>query len=446
MSSTPAVGEAGQVEAAPGVPFMQALQFWIKLGFISFGGAAGQIAIMHQELVERKRWITEHQFLRALNFCMLLPGPEAHQLATYMGWRLHGIRGGIAAGAFFVLPSVFVLLALSWLAVTYAEVPVIEGLFYGIQGVVLAIVLEAVLRIGRRALTHRAFILFAVGALLALQVLDWPFPLVIGVAALAGVLLYQWAPQIFAETTSDAAGDSDVISAEAQALPSLMRNLRLIGIFLLLWLLPVGAVWLWRGGDDVLIQLALFFTQAAFITFGGAYAVLTYVAEVAVSQYQWLTAEQMVQGIGLAETTPGPTIMVTQYVGFIGAWNNSGPFAPGLYGMLGALITTYVTFLPCFMFIFLGAPYIEFLAHQRRLQAALTGVTAAVVGVIANLAIFFGSNVLFPEQLSPAGLDWMALLLAVGAFLLLRFAGLKIYWVILLGALIGMLWVVVGPG
>jgi chromate transporter len=193
------------------------------------------------------------------------------------------------------------------------------------------------------------------------------------------------------------------------------------------------------------MQLALFFTQAAFITFGGAYAVLTYVADVAVNQYQWLTAEQMVQGIGLAETTPGPTIMVTQYVGFIGAWNNPGMFAPGLYGTLGALITTYVTFLPCFLFIFLGAPYIEFLAHQQRLQAALTGVTAAVVGVIANLAIFFGSNVLFPETISLAGLDWMALLLAVGAFLLLRYLKLQIYWVVLIGALVGMLWVLLGP-
>jgi chromate transporter len=446
MASPPAVSEAGQAHALPDVPFWQALQFWVKLGFISFGGAAGQIAIMHQELVERKQWISDRQFLRALNFCMLLPGPEAQQLATYMGWRLHGIPGGVAAGAFFVLPSVFVLLALSWLAVTYAEVPVVAGLFYGIQGVVLAIVAEAVLRIGRRALTHWVLILFAVGALVALQVLGWPFPLVIGVAALAGVLVYQWAPHVFTSNESADERRADDASVEPEALPPLARNLRLIGIFLLLWIVPVGALWLWRGGDDVLMQLALFFTQAAFITFGGAYAVLTYVADVAVSQYQWLTAEQMVEGIGLAETTPGPTIMVTQYVGFIGAWNNAGAFAPGLYGTLGALVTTYVTFLPCFLFIFLGAPYIEFLAHQRRLQAALTGVTAAVVGVIANLAIFFGSNVLFPEEVSLEGLDWMVLLLAVGAFALLRFVKLKIYWVVLVGALIGMLWVVVGPG
>jgi chromate transporter len=446
MASPPAVSEAGQAHALPDVPFWQALQFWVKLGFISFGGAAGQIAIMHQELVERKQWISDRQFLRALNFCMLLPGPEAQQLATYMGWRLHGIPGGVAAGAFFVLPSVFVLLALSWLAVTYAEVPVVAGLFYGIQGVVLAIVAEAVLRIGRRALTHWVLILFAVGALMALQVLGWPFPLVIGVAALAGVLVYQWAPHVFTSNESADERRADDASVEPEALPPLARNLRLIGIFLLLWIVPVGALWLWRGGDDVLMQLALFFTQAAFITFGGAYAVLTYVADVAVSQYQWLTAEQMVEGIGLAETTPGPTIMVTQYVGFIGAWNNAGAFAPGLYGTLGALVTTYVTFLPCFLFIFLGAPYIEFLAHQRRLQAALTGVTAAVVGVIANLAIFFGSNVLFPEEVSLEGLDWMVLLLAVGAFALLRFVKLKIYWVVLVGALIGMLWVVVGPG
>lgn len=231
-----------------------------------------------------------------------------------------------------------------------------------------------------------------------------------------------------------------VTAREAENVPSLAHSLRLIAVFALLWSLPVGTLWLWRGGSDVLIQLALFFTQAAFITFGGAYAVLTYVADVAVNQYQWLAPEQMIQGIGLAETTPGPTIMVTQYVGFIAAWHHADAFTPGLYGTLGALVTTYVTFLPCFLFIFLGAPYIEFLAHQTYLQAALTGVTATVVGVIANLAFFLGNRVLFPVDVSLAGLEWMALFLAGSAFLLSRYGKWPVYWIVLLGALIGMLW------
>ncbi len=422
----------------PAVPFFEALKFWVKLGFISFGGPAGQIAIMHDELVERRAWISERQFLRALNFCMLLPGPEAQQLATYMGWRLHGVVGGLAAGIWFVLPAVFVLLLLSWLAAAYATIPAINGLFYGIQAVVMAIVVDALLRIGKRALTHPVLILFAVGALVALQV-GLGFPLVIALAALGGLLVYRWMPQVFASTQADE-GSSATSKAEASRLPSLSRNLWVIGCFVLLWVVPVALLWLWRGDGDVLVRQALFFTQAAFITFGGAYAVLTYIADVAVNQYQWLTASEMVQGLGLAESTPGPLIMVTQYVGFFGAWNNSGEFSPALYGTLGALVTTYVTFLPCFLFIFLGAPYIEFLAQQRQLQAALTGVTAAVVGVIANLAIFFGSNVLFPNGLSLAGLDWMALLLAVVGFGLLRLFKLQIYWLVPLGALAGMVW------
>ncbi len=437
MTSPSAVQSAEPANPAVAVSFRQALQFWVKLGFISFGGAAGQIAIMHQELVERKQWISERQFLRALNFCMLLPGPEAQQLATYMGWQLHGLPGGIVAGVFFVLPSVCVLLALSWLAVMYADIPVVSGLFDGIQGVVLAIVVDSMLRIAQRALMHRVFLLFAVGAFVALQWLDWPFPLVIAVAAGAGVLLHRWIPQVFPHTWETR---TMVTAREAENVPSLAHSLRLIAVFALLWSLPVGTLWLWRGGSDVLIQLALFFTQAAFITFGGAYAVLTYVADVAVNQYQWLAPEQMIQGIGLAETTPGPTIMVTQYVGFIAAWHHADAFTPGLYGTLGALVTTYVTFLPCFLFIFLGAPYIEFLAHQTYLQAALTGVTATVVGVIANLAFFLGNRVLFPVDVSLAGLEWMALFLAGSAFLLSRYGKWPVYWIVLLGALIGMLW------
>jgi chromate transporter len=415
---------------------MQALGFWFKLGLISFGGPAGQIAIMHQELVERRQWISDQQFLRALNFCMLLPGPEAQQLATYMGWRLHGIPGGVVAGSLFVLPAVFVLLLLSWLSVAYAEVPAIAGLFYGIKAVVLAIVLEALIRISQRALSHPLLWLFALGALAGIQLPFFSFPLIIAAAALAGLGLYYWRPDIFQHKDADAQDEAASAAASREALPSLRRNLTLVGVFVLLWIIPVALVWAWRGSDDVLVQEAIFFTEAAFITFGGAYAVLTYIADVAVNSYGWLTTDQMIQGLGLAESTPGPLIMVTQYVGFVGAWNFSGPFAPLLYGTLGALLTTYVTFLPCFLFIFLGAPYIEFLARQEKLQAALTGVTAAVVGVIANLALFFGSNVLFPD----GGFDWAALVLAVIAFLLLRFLRLQIYWVVPLGAVAGMLW------
>lgn len=432
------------MEKTKPVSFREAFWFWVKLGFINFGGPAGQIAIMHEELVERKRWVSEGQFLRTLNFCMLLPGPEAQQVATYIGWRLHGTLGGIVAGSFFVIPSVFVLLLLSYLTVAYSEVPAITGLLYGIQPVVIAIVVEAVLRIGRRTLHHAALVVFAIASFVAIYFLSVPFPLVVLGAALAGLLLQRWWPEIFrpsghggggsaedAETTDESAGGGRT---------SLLRNLRLVGIFLVLWAVPVGAIFLWRGGEDVLLREALFFTGAAFVTIGGAYSVLSYVADVAVNTYGWLTTEQMVQGLGLAESTPGPLIMVTQYVGFLGAWNFSGPFAPLLYGTLGAAITTYVTFLPCFFFIFLLAPYIELLANNRRIQAALVGVTAAVVGVIANLAVFFASNVLFPEDYSVGGLDVFALVVAVVSFATLQRFKLPIYVMVPVGALAGMLW------
>ena len=432
------------MEKTKSVGFREAFWFWVKLGFINFGGPAGQIAIMHEELVERKRWVSEGQFLRTLNFCMLLPGPEAQQVATYIGWRLHGALGGIVAGSFFVIPSVFVLLLLSYLSVAYSEVPAITGLLYGIQPVVIAIVVEAVLRIGRRTLHHAALVAFAIASFVAIYFLSVPFPLVVLGAALAGLLLQRWWPEIF-RSSGHGGGDSaeDAETADESAggrRTSLLRNLRLVGVFLVLWAVPVGAIFLWRGGEDVLFREALFFTGAAFVTIGGAYSVLSYVADVAVNTYGWLTTEQMVQGLGLAESTPGPLIMVTQYVGFLGAWNLSGPFEPLLYGTLGAAITTYVTFLPCFFFIFLLAPYIELLANNRRIQAALVGVTAAVVGVIANLAVFFASNVLFPEDFSLGGLDAFALVVAVVSFVVLQRFKVPIYVMVPVGALVGMAW------
>jgi len=433
----------GGTETKP-VEFWEAFWFWVKLGFINFGGPAGQIAIMHRELVERKRWVSEGQYLRTLNFCMLLPGPEAQQVATYIGWRLHGTLGGIVAGSFFVIPSIFVLWLLSYLAVAHSDVPAITGLLYGIQPVVIAIVVEAVLRIGKRTINHRVLVGFAVLAFVALYFLSVPFPLVVLAAAVAGLVLSRtgFAGEAFlggGEGPSEEA-QSAIDQTASNDRPTLLRNLRLLGIFVLLWAIPLGALYLWRGGDDVLIKEALFFTGAAFLTFGGAYSVLSYVSDVAVNHYGWLTADQMVQGLGLAESTPGPLIMVTQYVGFIGAWNDPGSFSPLLYGTLGALITTYATFLPCFLFIFFLAPYIELLANDRRLKAILIGVTAAVVGVIANLAVYFATQVLFPEGVSLAGIDLFALAVALVSFVVLQKYKVPIYLMVPAGAVLGMVW------
>jgi chromate transporter len=437
------MAEGGVEAQTKPVGFLEAFWFWVKLGFINFGGPAGQIAIMHRELVDNKRWVTEQQYLRTLNFCMLLPGPEAQQVATYIGWRLHGTLGGIVAGSFFVIPSIFVLLLLSYLAVAHSDVPAINGLLYGVQPVVIAIVVEAVIRIGRRTLNHAVLVAFAVLAFVALYFFSVPFPLVVLAAAIGGLLLSRPVPDAFrggGGHGSSEEEESAVDRAGANGRPSMLRNLRLLATFLVLWAVPVGAIWIWRGGEDVLVREALFFTGAAFLTFGGAYSVLSYVADVAVNGYGWLTADQMVQGLGLAESTPGPLIMVTQYVGFIGAWNDPGPFSPLLYGTLGALITTYATFLPCFLFIFLLAPYIELLANDRRLRAILIGVTAAVVGVIANLAVYFATQVLFPDGYSVGGLDVFALVVAVVSFVALQRFKVPIYLLVPVGALVGMAW------
>src|ERR671913_199317 len=445
MDIKTAVGEdEGRSSRTKPVGFWEAFWFWVKLGFINFGGPAGQIAIMHRELVERKRWVSEGQYLRTLNFCMLLPGPEAQQVATYIGWRLHGTLGGVVAGSFFVIPSIFVLLLLSYLAVAHSDVPAITGLLYGIQPVVIAIVVEAVLRIGKRTINHRMLVGFAILAFVALYFFSLPFPLVVLAAAVAGLLLSRtgFAGDAFEGGGHDSSEEEDsaIDRTASTGTRSMLRNLRLLGIFVLLWAVPFGALYLWRGGDDVVLKEALFFTGAAFLTFRGAYSVLSYVADVAVNHYGWLTADQMVQGLGLAESTPGPLIMLTQYVGFIGAWNDPGPFSPLLYGTLGALITTYATFLPCFLFIFFLAPYIELLANDRRLRAILIGVTAAVVGVIANLAVYLATQVLFPVGISLAGLDLFALVVAVVSFVVLQRYKVPIYLMVPAGAVLGMAW------
>ncbi|MBI1950114.1 MAG: chromate efflux transporter [Acidobacteria bacterium] len=426
--------------------FREALRFWVKLGFINFGGPAGQIALMHREIVERKRWIGEEQFLRALNFCMILPGPEAQQLAIYVGWLMHGTIGGVVAGVFFVLPSVFVLLALSWLVAAHAQVPAIGGLLYGVQPVVIAIVVEAVLRIGRRALRHRALYLFAGAAFAGIHFLSIPFPLIIAAAATAGIALQRALPGALGPPRHAVpAGHAAPAAARpgSATYPPATRALRIAALFAALWAAPVAGLWLRKGGSDVLVQEALFFTQAAFVTFGGAYAVLSYIADVAVNHFHWLSAAQMVQGLGLAESTPGPLIMVTQYVGFLGAWSQPGALSPAVNGALGALITTYVTFLFCFMFIFIGAPYVEALAGSPRVQAALTGVTSAVVGVILNLAVYFGARVLFSAQ---GALDPFALVLAVLSFVALQRFRVPVPYAVAAGALVGLAWRLLGGG
>ncbi len=421
-------------------PFKQAMEFWTRLGFISFGGPAGQIAMMHQEVVKRRGWLGENQFLRALNFCMLLPGPEAQQLATYIGWRLHGIWGGIAAGALFVIPSIFIMLLLSYLAVAHIDIKAVSAAFYGIQPVVVAVVIEAVLRIGKKTLNHWVLYGFAALAFIAIFAFKVPFPYVVAAAALGGLLMQRRLPEVFCR------GDFDPESGECRIAvepdtgqnmtpPSWSHVLRTFSICLGLWVLVVGVVWAWQGAGGILTQIALFFTKAAFVTFGGAYAVLSYINEVAVGS-GWLSSGQMLIGLGLAETTPGPLIMVTQYVGFLGAWNLPGSLSPLTAGILGALITTYVTFLPCFFFIFAGAPYIETMAGNQKLQAALTGVTAAVVGVVLNLAVWFGYKVILPEN----GVDLFAMVSAAVSLVVLQKFHFPIHYLVLIAAATGIIW------
>jgi chromate transporter len=421
------------------VAFREALKFWTKLGFISFGGPAGQIAIMHQEVVERRKWIGENQFLRALNFCMLLPGPEAQQLATYIGWRLHGTWGGIAAGALFVIPSIFVMMLLSYLAVAHIDIPAVAAGFYGIQPVVVAVVVEAVLRIGKKALKHRVLYAFAALAFVTIFFFKVPFPYIVAGAALSGLLMQRNLPQVFCK------GQFDQVTRECrideapdragQVKPSLNHVIRVFLVCFALWAAVVGGIWMWRGSGDTLTQLGLFFTKAAFVTFGGAYAVLSYITDVAVSS-GWLSTGQMLIGLGLAESTPGPLIMVTQYAGFLAAWNLPGGLDPLTAGIIGALVTTYVTFLPCFFFIFAGAPFIEAMAGNQRIQAALTGVTAAVVGVVLNLAVWFGYKVILPN----GGLDFFAVVSAVASLVLLQKFHFPIHYLVPIGAVAGVLW------
>jgi chromate transporter len=434
--------ESDRLEVASRVSFAEALRFWIKLGFISFGGPAGQIAIMSRELVERRRRVSEERFLHALNYCMLLPGPEAQQLATYIGWLLHRAPGGIVAGAFFVIPSIFILLALSYIYAVYGNVAAVAGALAGFKPVVVAIVVEAVLKIGKRALTRSAHYAIAAAAFVSINLLHVPFPLIVLTAGLIGLAVTRYWPDS-ASTNAEAekrvpqivTGKNAPLLAHTQ--PSRGRALRVLAVGILLWAVPFAAIIAWRGWSSLHAQEYRFFTQAALVTFGGAYAVLAYVTQAAVADYGWISQSQAVDGLALAETTPGPLIMVLQFVGFMAGWNQPQGLTPSLSAVIGALLTTYTTFLPSFIFIFLGAPYIESLRDNQRLKGALSSITAAVVGVILNLALVFGATVIWPRGLAGEA-DWFAAVISIAAFVAICRFKADVLWVVIAGGLAGL--------
>lgn len=439
---TEAPDESERPDTVSQVTFTEALRFWIKLGFISFGGPAGQIAIMHRELVERRRWVSEERFIHALNYCMLLPGPEAQQLATYIGWLLHRTAGGLVAGAFFVIPSIFILLGLSYIYAAYGKVTAVAGAMSGFKPVVVAIVIEAVLKIGKRALSNRLHYLIAASAFVGIYFLRVPFPLIVLAAGLIGLLMTRyWTRRMSSKTKSENPGSQITIDLDAtippHTLPTRGYAIRTLAVGFALWALPLVLLITWRGWSSIHVQQYRFFTQAAVVTFGGAYAVLAYVTQASVTSYGWLSQTQAVDGLALAETTPGPLIMVLQFVGFMAGWNQPQGLAPGFSALIGALVTTYVTFLPSFIFIFTGAPYIESLRDNEFLKGALSSITAAVVGVVLNLALVFGSAVVLPRGLA-GGADWFAALISVAAFFALYRIKADVLWVIIAGGLIGL--------
>ncbi|MCU7817009.1 MAG: chromate efflux transporter [Candidatus Thiodiazotropha sp. (ex Lucinoma kastoroae)] len=410
------------------IPFMEAFVYWLKLGFISFGGPAGQISMMHQELVEKRRWISEHRFLHALNYTMVLPGPEAQQLATYIGWLMHGVWGGIAAGFLFVLPSLFILMALTWIYLAYGNIPAIEGILYGIKPAVTAIVIFAAYRIGSRALTNNVLRAMAVLAFVAIFALGVPFPYIVLMAGLIGYVGSHFAPEQFragghhAESNKKygpALIDDDTYVPE-HAKFRWIRLLMIGVIGLAIWGMVMAFLMTNYGWEGTLTQMGWFFTKAALVTFGGAYAVLPYVYQGGVDHYAWLSGVQMIDGLALGETTPGPLIMVVAFVGFVGGWTKEifGPEMIPLAGAAGAGIATLFTFLPSFMFILLGGPSVEATRHDVKFTAPLTGITAAVVGVILNLALFFAYHVLWPEGLE-ATFEWFSLVIGITAFVAL---------------------------
>ncbi|MER9022555.1 chromate efflux transporter [Mesorhizobium sp. M0815] len=405
-----------------GVSFAEATRVWARVAALSFGGPAGQIAMMHRIIVEEKRWIGETRFLHALNYCTLLPGPEAQQLAIYIGWLMHKTRGGLVAGILFVLPGAVAIMALSWIYAIFGNVGAVQALFFGLKAAVLAIVLEAVLRIGRRALKNNVMVGLAASAFIALFFFDAPFPLVILIAGVIGYVGGRagWAAFQSGNGHGKVGGkqvaDADTALGEgvpAHARPSVSWSLKIAAVFLALWFVPVLALLVFLGQGNVFTDIAIFFSKMAMVTFGGAYAVLAYVAQQGVDHYGWLKPGEMLDGLGMAETTPGPLIMVTQFVGFMGAYRAPGVLNSLVAGTLGGLLTTWVTFVPCFLWIFLGAPFMETMRSNKALSAALSAITAAVVGVILNLAVWFALHVLFRELRE---VSWLGMTLDVPVF------------------------------
>jgi chromate transporter len=412
------MSEAKSKEQQQQISFAEAFRYWLKLGFISFGGPAGQIAIMHQDLVEKRRWISEKRFMHALNYCMLLPGPEAQQLATYIGWLMHRTWGGIVAGGLFVLPSLLILIALSWIYMAFGQVPAVAGILYGIKPAVTAIVLFAAWRIGSRTLRNAWLWSIAVAAFIAIFALNLPFPLIVLAAGVIGYIGGRVAPDKFKSGGGHGAAGKSAVDAllrpaiidddtptPAHALFNWPHTLKVIAVFALLWIAAMAGLVMAYGWDSTLTLIGWFFTKAALLTFGGAYAVLPYVYQASVQTYQWLTPEQMIDGLALGETTPGPLIMIVAYVGFVAAWTKAvfgtGTAALLLAGVMGAAVATFFTFLPSFLFILSGGPFIESTHGNLKFTAPLTGITAAVVGVIVNLAVFFAWHVFFPDAQGP---------------------------------------------
>ncbi len=427
-TSTGASPSPAEMVPAHGVSLRDAFKVWLRIALLSFGGPAGQIAVMHRIVVQERHWISEARFLHALNYCHLLPGPEAQQLAIYIGWLMHRTVGGLIAGVLFVVPGVIALMALSWIYVVWGDVAVVAGVFFGLKAAVLAVVIEAVLRIGRRALKSQLAVAIAAAAFVALFFFAVPFPVVVLAAALIGLVAdrlgYAVAgPSAHGKQNDDLLGET--IPDHAQ--PSFARAIGVVAVWLPLWLGPVVLLLLFGGADNIFTRLSVFFSEVAVVSFGGAYAVLAYVAQQAVEAFHWVRPGEMLAGLGMAETTPGPLIMVVQYVGFLAGYRNPGAMPPLLTGTLAGLLVTWVTFTPCFLWVFLGAPYVEALRGVRSLGAALSAVTAAVVGVILNLAVWFGVHVAFRDTVPWRGygldvslpvlpsIDIFAALLAIAA-------------------------------
>ena len=442
--------KSSEVTGAPApVSFMEALSYWLKLGFISFGGPAGQISMMHQELVEKRRWISEHRFLHALNYTMVLPGPEAQQLATYIGWLMHGVWGGIAAGVLFVLPSLFILIGLTWVYLSFGDLPAVEGVLYGIKPAVTAIVVFAAYRIGSRALKNNVLRAMAVLAFIAIFAFNVPFPYIVLAAGIIAYIGSRFAPEQFKAgghhgSSKDSYGPA-IIDDDSPAPEHARFKWSRFVVFLLIGLVIGGAVMLalvnaygWQG---TLTQMGWFFTKAALVTFGGAYAVLPYVYQGGVEQYAWLTGTQMIDGLALGETTPGPLIMVVAFVGFVGGWSKEifGPDSLLLAGVAGASVATLFTFLPSFLFILLGGPAVEATRGDIKFTAPLTGITAAVVGVVINLAVFFAYHVLWPQGFD-ANFEWFSALIGAAAFIALFRYKLGIVTVIAACAALGLVY------